>query len=105
MGDTLTITAKNVSEGPRILNALPPIILQPGKSTDGPVEITEPELESMEATGYFEITLEGSADDDGDLTKNTVDELKAFAVAENIDLGTASKKAEIIEAILKARSE
>lgn len=45
----------NTSEGPRVLNSLPPVILQAGQSTDGAVEINEAELKSMKDVGHFEI--------------------------------------------------
>lgn len=48
----------------------------------------------------------GDGDDAPSLSKMTVDELKAFAEANNIDLGDASKKADIISAIeLAAEAE
>ena len=43
--------------------------------------------------------FEGSVDDAPSLTKMTVDELKAFAEANEIDLGDATKKADILSAI------
>ncbi|PTQ13735.1 hypothetical protein CLG96_00170 [Sphingomonas oleivorans] len=55
MVEYLKVAAKNVSEGPRIFNAAPHIILQPGQSTAGAVDISEAELASMTATGWFEI--------------------------------------------------
>lgn len=43
----------NVSGGPKVLNASPSILLQPGESTDGPVEISEPELEAALLSEWF----------------------------------------------------
>ncbi len=43
----------NVSDGPKVLNALPVIVLQPGQSTDGAVEMTEAEHEAAKATEWF----------------------------------------------------
>lgn len=43
-------------------------------------------------------------EDDGDLTKKTVDQLKEVAADEEVDLGTATKKADIIAAIEAKRN-
>lgn len=44
----------NITDGPKILNAMPPGLLAAGDSTDEPVEMTEAEFESAKATGWFE---------------------------------------------------
>ena len=43
----------NVTEGPKMLNAITPGILAPGDSTDEPVEMTEVEYEVAKKTGWF----------------------------------------------------
>lgn len=43
----------NVSDGPKVLNALTPGVLQPGDSTDEAVEMTEGEFKAAEKTGWF----------------------------------------------------
>lgn len=44
----------NVTNGPKVLNAMPPGILAAGDSTDDPVQMTEAEYEAAKATGWFE---------------------------------------------------
>ncbi len=43
----------NVTDGPKILNALTPGVLAAGDSTDDPVEMTEAEYEAAKNTGWF----------------------------------------------------
>jgi hypothetical protein len=43
----------NITGGPKVLNSLPPTILQAGASTDGSVEMTEGEYEAAKATEWF----------------------------------------------------
>lgn len=43
----------NVTEGPKVLNALTPGILKAGDSTDDPIEMTEAEYEAAKDTGWF----------------------------------------------------
>ena len=43
----------NTSDGPRMLNAMPPIVLKAGESTDGSVEMTEAEQDGAEKSGWF----------------------------------------------------
>lgn len=43
----------NVTDGPKVLNALTPGVLAPGDSTDDPVDMTEAEYEAAKATGWF----------------------------------------------------
>jgi len=47
-------TVTNVAEGPRVLNAVPIVTLQPGQSTDGDVDISQAELDVAKKTGWFE---------------------------------------------------
>ncbi|MDF0543339.1 hypothetical protein PX699_13355 [Sphingobium sp. H39-3-25] len=55
-----------------------------------------------EVASVYEGIVEGDATDDG-LASHTVAELKAIAEAEGIDLGDATKKADIVSAIELAR--
>lgn len=43
----------NVTNGPKVLNAVTPGVLAAGDSTDDPVEMTEAEYEAAKATGWF----------------------------------------------------
>lgn len=43
----------NVTDGPKVLNALTPGVLAAGDSTDDPVEMTEAEYEAAKSTGWF----------------------------------------------------
>jgi len=43
----------NVTDGPKILNAITPGLLTAGDSTDEPVEMTEAEYDAAKATGWF----------------------------------------------------
>ncbi|WP_375187746.1 hypothetical protein [Sphingobium yanoikuyae] len=55
----------NVTNGPKVLNAIPPGILTAGDSTDDPVQMTEAEYEAAKATGWFEFgkaTVKPAAD-------------------------------------------
>lgn len=55
MADTKTgkHVVTNVTNGPKVLNCMPPGILAAGDSTDDPVEMTEAEYNSAKATGWF----------------------------------------------------
>ncbi|AYJ87660.1 hypothetical protein D3Y57_19190 [Sphingomonas paeninsulae] len=43
----------NVSGGPRVINAIPGVLLQNGESTDGAVEMTEAEFAVAKSTEWF----------------------------------------------------
>lgn len=43
----------NVSNGPKVLNAIPVITLQAGEATDGAVEMTEGEYAVAKGTEWF----------------------------------------------------
>lgn len=81
---------KNISTGPR------------GAYLDG-VYVEAEVGQVIEADDFaeewFEAEDEPEAEPETDLTKMTVDELKAFAEANEIDLGDATKKADILSAI------
>lgn len=75
-------TATNVSDGPKVFNSAPSVVLQPGQSTDGEVSISEAELKSMKGLGYFEFGAAKAAADtkgepDADLIRAAVEGLDA----------------------------
>ncbi|WP_066770086.1 hypothetical protein [Sphingobium sp. CCH11-B1] len=43
----------NITNGPKVLNAVTPGVLAAGDSTDDPVEMTEAEYNAAKATGWF----------------------------------------------------
>jgi len=43
----------NITNGPKVLNAITPGLLAAGDSTDDPVEMTEAEYEVAKASGWF----------------------------------------------------
>lgn len=43
----------NITNGPKVLNSIPPGVLVAGDSTDDPVEMTAAEYEAAKATGWF----------------------------------------------------
>lgn len=79
-------TIRNISTGARgaYINELL-VMVEPGASAEGDFTDVNPE--------WFD-----DGTDEG-LTSNSVAELKAIADAENIDIGDATKKADIIAAI------
>jgi hypothetical protein len=80
-----------------VVNAAMPFTLQAGETSTEPVEISDAELAVIASGDWFEVS--GAAEPETNLTKMTVDELKAFAEANEIDLGDATKKADILSAI------
>lgn len=54
----------NVSNGPKVLNSMPPGVLNAGDSTDEPVEMTEAEFKIAEATGWFEFGAKAAKEAD-----------------------------------------
>ena len=106
------VTATNVSDGPRVFNSTPAVILPEGASTDGAVEISEAELGSMKASGYFEIgtvdepaepgPLDGSVDE---LTADLEGITNADEVQKLIDAETAGKSRKGAIAALEARRD
>jgi hypothetical protein len=92
----------NYTAGPKGLNAVSGLVMvDAGKSVD--VEISEAEAASAKATGWFSRPKVEDDDAEEGLNGNTVAELKAIAEKEEIDLGDATKKADIIAAIELAR--
>lgn len=96
----------NYTSGPKGVHTTKGLVyIEPGKSAE--LDVTEAELASAKATGWF--SRPKAADDDDDAPKElahmTVAELRALAEAEGIDLGDAAKKADIVAAIELAREE
>lgn len=58
---TVSHVVTNITDGPKILNALPPGLLAAGDSTDDPVTLTEAEYEQAKATGWFEFGKKSAA--------------------------------------------
>lgn len=59
MADFIKVKATNIAGGPRIFTSAPSVILQAGQSTDGEVEISPSELETMRHYKQFEIVEAG----------------------------------------------
>lgn len=91
------VTIKNVTAGPKVVNAAIPFVLQAGETSAELVEISDAELAVIEHGDWFEVG--GLETAETEISKMTVDELKAFAEANEIDLGDATKKADILSAI------
>jgi hypothetical protein len=51
---------KNVTDGPKVLNAMPPALVQAGETVD--VEIKESELENAILFGWFEVLKPAKAE-------------------------------------------
>lgn len=51
----------NVTNGPKVLNSLPIVTLQPGQSTEGAVELTEAEFDSAKGTEWFKFGAAAAA--------------------------------------------
>lgn len=91
-------TFTNITKGPKGVNAKTGLVMiDPGK-TSADLDVEEAELTSAENTGWFEIDAAPKA-----LKDHTVAELRAIAEADQIDLGDAEKKADIVAAIELAR--
>lgn len=73
-------------------------LVEPGESAT--VEVLEPlgKIEGLEAK-----LIDGDEAETEDLSRLTVDELKDLAAKEEIDLGDATKKADIVSAIQLGR--
>jgi hypothetical protein len=75
--------------------------LKPGKSIEA--DFDEAYLKKLSGRDVFKIERSASSDADGDLSRLTVEELKDLAAKEEIDLGDATKKADIVSAIQLGR--
>ena len=62
MADELKrLVARNVSDGPKILNATPPVVLQAGEATDRAILISDAELENAKLYEWFEFEVKAAA--------------------------------------------
>jgi hypothetical protein len=75
--------------------------IKPGKSIEA--EFDEDYLKKLGSRDVFKVEASASADGDGDLSRLTVEDLKDLAAKEEIDLGDATKKADIVSAIQLGR--
>jgi hypothetical protein len=95
----------NYTPGPKGVHTTKGLVyIEAGKSAE--LDVTDGELAAAKATGWF--SKPKVEDDDGDdqdkpLAELTVAKLRALAEAEQIDLGDASKKDDIVAAIELAR--
>lgn len=97
----------NYTSGPKGVHTTGGLVyIDAGKTSDD-LDISEGELKAAKATGWFSKAKETDEEEEGPkgLDDLTVPELKALAEAETIDLGDATKKADIIAAIELAREE
>lgn len=102
----------NASGGPKVLNSIPPQILQPGASTDGPVAISAAEIAVAKEHGWFEFGDADETPEPGPLDQS-VDKLTAYLdgvtdadeVQKLIDAETAGKSRTGALAALEARRD
>lgn len=93
-------TATNVSGGPKVFNSAPSVVLQPGQSTDGEVNISEPELASMKGTGFFEFAGDkAGADEKPPLSGKNKAELLKIAADEEVEIEDGATNDDIRSAI------
>jgi hypothetical protein len=55
-GTLKKVVARNVTGGPKVLNAMPALVLQAGESTEASVLISDAELEMAKLSEWFEIS-------------------------------------------------
>jgi hypothetical protein len=92
----------NNTGGPKGVYTLTGLVYVNAGSTSDDLEVSEGELKSAKSTGWF--TIEGQADDgEKGLDALTLPDLKKIAEDEKVELGDATKKADIIAAIELAR--
>lgn len=94
----------NYTSGPKGVHTTKGLVyVEAGKSAD--LDVSEAEAAAAKATGWFSRPKVEDDENDGPkgLEDHTVPELRVIAEAEGIDLGDASKKADIVAAIEFAR--
>lgn len=101
----------NTTDGPKVLNSIPPVLLQAGQVTDGAVDLTAAEFASMSGTGHFKFDgasaaepgpLDGSVED---LTTHLATLTNADEVQKLLDAETAGKSRKGAVAALEARRD
>lgn len=112
MADTIKVTVTNATAGPKVLNSLPPQILQAGQSTDGAVELSAAEHGIAKDLGWFKFGDSGDAPEPGpldmsidDLTAHLEGVTDADEVQKLIDAETAGKSRKGALAALEARRD
>lgn len=91
-------TATNVSDGPKVFNSAPSVVLQPGQSTEGEVDISEAELKSMKGTGFFKFGGD-KADEKPSLAGKNKAELLKIAADEEVEIEDGATNDDIRSAI------
>lgn len=108
------VIVRNITNGPKVLNSMPPGVLAGGDSTDEPVKMTEAEAASARKTGWFEIDggSESKATEPGPLDSSVADltdYLKGIndpdEVQKLIDAETAGKSRAGALKVLEARRD
>ena len=118
MADTIIETVvRNVTNGPKVLNSIPPGLLAAGDSTDEPVKLTEAEYEIAKGTGWFKFGADPLDHDENgkkggskpaepvSLTGKNKAELLEIAKAEGVTVEEGATNADIASAIELAREE
>jgi hypothetical protein len=111
MAGTLRVDVKNIANGPRMFNSIPPVAIPAGQSFQD-LEISKDEMESMKRFGEFEIE-DGSAPDEPGPLDGSVEDLTAHLekmtdadeVQKLIDAETAGKSRKGALTALKARQD
>lgn len=93
----------NTTTGPKGVHTLKGLVYIGAGATSDDLDVSEGELESAKSTCWFTIDGGDDKDDDKGLAGLKVEDLKALAEAEGVELGDATKKADIIAAIELAR--
>lgn len=103
MADLQKLTITNVSGGPKVVNAVPIVTLQPGESRD--VEMIDAEVKVAKGTEWFEFKGGADADSKPSLTNKNKAQLLEIAEAEAVEIADDATNAQITEAIEAKRAE
>lgn len=101
MADTYRVDVKNVSNGPRMFNGIPPVAIPAGQSFQD-IEVSAAELKSMRRFGEFEITggpAAGPSDDLPALSGKNKAELLQIAKDEGAEVEDGATNEDIRSAI------
>lgn len=96
----------NYTAGPKGVHTKSGLVYVEAGKTSEDLDVSEAEAKAAKATGWFsraKVEDDDDADDDKPLGELTVAKLRALAEAEEIDLGDATKKDDIVAAIELAR--
>lgn len=97
MADTKRVDVKNITNGPKIFNGIPPQAIPAGQSLQD-IEVSAGELESMRGSKWFEISGDASPELPALTGKNKA-ELLAIAKAEGAAVADDATNAQISDAI------